>query len=192
MEEINRGLFEYAIWRQFENDRRSNSETFQYAGVFYAVVSTCMIDSILWHLSKIIDDHQDSIGMIKFLNYIESNCPGIFSTKSSDVIKHLEEDKQQITLLTSEITKIKGFRDKYLAHIDKTIQGDRQLATNSYPITLGEIKQVFTKCGEILNHYSLEYNRSFNALGPSGNDYRNFKLCVEEGYKSLKSKWTNS
>ena len=184
--EISVGLFKYEIWWKFKNDILTGSKAFQYAEGFYDITSKSLIDSVMWHLSKVIDYHNDSMSICKLLNYLESNCTKIFPAEiQGNIIAHIKEDRILLSNNKETIKNIYGYRDKYLAHPDKTIKGEQQLAIKQFPVTLGEIKSVFEMCLKMINRYSGEYDRSLFDAKIDERDYSNFKECVEKGYNAI-------
>ena len=125
------------LWERLKNYTASDYiDELNCAPFFFQLTMKSHFDDALLTLSRILDQHEDSLSIWKFLNFAEQNL-GIFSTQAfqrrmmhrpdwfeSHTPMKLEEiQEHRLTLYNSKqvIDNIKKWRDKRLAHFDREL-----------------------------------------------------------------------
>ena len=105
--------------------------------------------SILLKLAKIydIDDSGQSLTLHKILNKIQ--CTKILN-KDNEKIKHYVQEKLNILIDDELVKKIKFFRDKNVAHLDKTYKIGLKGMHKDCPLTLNDIKTLLENAYDII------------------------------------------
>ena len=161
-----------------DNYRSSYLRELNQAPHFFKLTMLAHYDNALLTLSRILDRHEDSLSIWKFINFIEQNRR-IFSNqafrqrmkgnpnyesliKSHTPItpKEVDEDKQKLGSLEDITNRIKDLRDKVLAHIDRKFLLTGKITTKKYTFQRKELYEVIDTLVQILNRYSHAYNSS--------------------------------
>ena len=127
-----------------------------------------------------------------FLKYIESNWNKIYTGKwidttnwndgtieteeikygKKEIVANVEKNRKILQENEIVISKIKTFRDKVYAHIDKDFPRET--------LKLKELRGIFNVAEELFNRMSGMYDRIHRRLEPSNSDdVRNIVKCVE-------------
>ena len=164
-----------------DNYRSSYLHELNQAPHFFKLTMLAHYDDALLTLSRILDRHEDSLSVWKFLNFVEQNH-GIFSSQAFRqrmkgnphykslieshtpvTTKEVNEDKQKLGALEDTVDRIKELRDKVLAHTDRTFYLSGKITTKKYTSKRKNNKklyEVIDTLGEILNRYSGAFNSS--------------------------------
>jgi len=144
---------------------------------FFAASQKAHYDAMLAHLFRVLDTNSQSLSIWKFLNYAESNIK-IFSTQAfaqrnrkdidSDnrskyhvpaTVENLKDDRKRLTELEEQLKALRELRDKAYAHADL-----RLTISNSEvrlrELTIQEIEELITTVFEIIQRYSIAYDKS--------------------------------
>jgi valyl-tRNA synthetase len=149
-------------------------------------------------LSRILDRHEDSLSIWKFLDFAEQNQK-IFSTeafhqrmvqepnydeywtKSHKPItpKEIEEDRQRLASLEQVISNIKKWRDKLIAHTDRDVITKSKVISKEYPLKLQQLQEVVEALFQIQNRYSAAFKSStFAEVFPMEDDVQFVMDCI--------------
>jgi hypothetical protein len=167
------------LWERLERYKSSHLKELNQAPHFFTFTIKAHLDDALLILSRILDRHEDSLSIWKFLNFVEQNCQ-IFSTeafrqrmmqkpdydehwtKSHEPItsKEINEDRQKLAKLEHVISNIKKWRDKLIAHMDHNVITKNKVISKEYPLKRQQLQEVIDTLFKILNRYSRAYNSS--------------------------------
>jgi len=163
---------------RLDNYRSNYLRELNQAPHFFRLTMLAHYDDALLTLSRILDRHEDSLSIWKFLNFVEQNCR-IFSNQAfrqrmkenpnyESLIeshtpitrKEINEDRQKFGNLEGTISRIRDLRDKVLAHTDRTFYLSGKITTKKYTFERKKLYKVIDTLVEILNGYSGAYNSS--------------------------------
>jgi len=161
-----------------DNYRSSYLRELNQAPHFFKLTMVAHYDDALLTLSRILDRHEDSLSVWKFLNFVEQNRT-IFSNqafhqrmkenpnydsliKSHTLItpEEVDEDRQKLGSLEDTINRIKDLRDKVFTHTDRTFYLSGAITAKKYTFQRKELYKVIDILIQILNRYSHAYNSS--------------------------------
>jgi hypothetical protein len=146
---------------------------------FFTYTIKAHLDDALLTLSRILDRHEDSLSIWKFLNFAEQNCR-IFSTEAfrkrmrqkpnydeywvkshtSITLNEIQEDRQKLKSLEHTVNNLKTWRDKVIAHIDRKFLRRGKIISEEYPLQRQQLQEVIDTLFKILNRYSGAFNSS--------------------------------
>lgn len=144
---------------------------------FFSASQKAHYDAMLGHLFRVLDTNSKSLSIWKFLNYAESNIK-IFSTQAfvqrnrkdtnSDyrskyhvpaTNKNLKDDRIRLAELEEQLKVLKQLRDKVYAHADiRLIRSDSEVRLRK--LTIQETEKLITTVFEIIQRYSIAYDKS--------------------------------
>jgi mRNA-degrading endonuclease YafQ of YafQ-DinJ toxin-antitoxin module len=155
---------------------------------FFTFTIKAQLDDALLTLSRILDKHEESLSIWKFLDFAEQNRE-IFSTqafhqrmeqnpnydeswsKSHKPITNdeINEDRQKLAKLEHVISHIKKWRDKVIAHMDLAVTNKNKIISKEYPLKLQQLQEVIDTLFQILNRYSAAF-KSLSFAGEFGGE----------------------
>jgi len=167
------------LWERLERYKSSHLKELNQAPHFFTFAIKAHLDDALLTLSRILDRHEDSLSIWKFLDFAEQNCQ-IFSTeafrqrmrqkpnydkhwtKSHEpiTIKEIKEDRQKLERLEQTVNNLTTWRHKVIAHIDRQFLLTGKIASKEYPLQRQQLQEVIDTLFKILNRYSRAYNSS--------------------------------
>jgi hypothetical protein len=168
------------LWERLEKYRATDYlDELNTAPYFFKFTTKAHLDDTLLTLSRILDRHEDSLSIWKFLNFAEQNLE-IFSTqafhqrvkqkpnydedwtKSHKPItpKEINEDRQKLASLEQVISNIKKWRDKLIAHMDQDVIKTNKVISKEYPLKLQQLQEVIDTLFQILNRYLVAFESS--------------------------------
>jgi hypothetical protein len=168
------------LWERLENYRATGYlHELNKAPHFFNFTIKAHIDDALLTLSRILDRHEDSLSIWKFLNFSEQNCR-IFSTEvfrermrqkpnydeywveshTSITLKEIQEDRQKLKSLEHTLNNLKIWRGKVIAHIDRKFLRRGKIISEEYPLQRQQLQEVIDTLFQILNRYSGAFNSS--------------------------------
>ncbi|MFC1939001.1 hypothetical protein ACFLWM_02480 [Chloroflexota bacterium] len=168
------------LWEQLNDYKDNYLRELNQAPHFFQFTMLAHYSDALLTLSRILDEHKDSLSVWKFLNFAEQNRD-IFSNEAfaqrmrqkpyhkSLIISHtpithkeIAEDRQRLKNLEVTTSRIMYIRDKVLAHIDRTFYSRRGGITKKKYLfqrkELNKIYEVIDTLLTILNRYSTSYS----------------------------------
>lgn len=151
---------------------------------FFRLTIKSHLDDAILTLSRILDINTRSLSIWKFLNFVEQNRD-IFSTQSfqkhtimsqfhEDLRKNhtpitlndIQEHRNELDSLKQVMDKIKTWRDKKLAHIDRKFH----LKSINIILQRQQVHHVIDTIAHILNKYSGAYHASSWSIRFVGED----------------------
>ena len=188
---------------------------FNNAEYFFTFTQKAHLDDVILTLSRIVDTHENSLTLWKFLNYAEQKRE-IFSMKAFKermknepdyeiywknkvkdhkplAITEIEEDRQKLKKLSQIVNNISTWRDKVLAHIDRQYLLSGRNFTKEFPLRLQQLQEIIKTLFNILSRYSGAFNSSEYDEEISGeNDIQFVMDCIrfynEECNRQMKAK----
>lgn len=143
---------------------------FKSAPIFYHFTKKAHYETAFTHVMRLVDSHDDSFTIYKFLNFVQSN-PSIFKLTNKNIInRQVSFDRKSLLKMDAVIQKIKDARDTYYAHLDKKNLNEPYEIFIKYPIACHELSSVLTKMKKILNNYSMYFNQGFFTFKMIGQD----------------------
>jgi hypothetical protein len=195
---------------RLDNYRSSYLKELNQAPHFFKLTMLAHYNDALLTLSRILDQHEDSLSIWKFLNFVEQNCR-IFSnqafrqrmkgnpnyeslTKSHTPVtpKEVDEDRQKLGSLQDIISRLRELRDKVLAHTDRTFYLNSKITTKKYTFERKKLYEVTDTIAGILNRYSHAHNASTFVIKIPGEDdieyvMNSIRFAIEERKKQLEA-----
>lgn len=178
---------------------------------FFTFTIRAHLDDALLTLSRILDKHDRSLSIWKFLSFVEQNSE-IFSNEAfaqrmsgkSDYYEYqvkshtpitlqgIEEDRQKLRSLEGTISNIKGWRDKVFAHVDREFHLKGRHASEEYPLQRQQLEEVITALARTINRYSASYQSStFLEKFPDEDDVQHImnsiRFHIQERNKQLEA-----
>jgi len=167
------------LWERLEKYKSSHLKELNQAPHFFNFTIKAHLDDALLSLSRILDRHEDSLSIWKFLNFVEQNCD-MFSTeafrqrmmrkpnynehwtKSHEpiTIKEINEDRQKLEKLEQTVNNLTTWRDKVIAHTDRQFLLTGKIASKEYPLQRQQLQEVIDILFKILNRYSTAFESS--------------------------------
>jgi len=154
-----------------------NPDELSQAKHFFAFTTKAHLDCAILTLSRILIKSRDSLSIWKFLNFVESNRPVFFTDAFYQRVKHkpnyieywvkhhvpitseeIQQLKKRIEELEELIRRIKGWRDKVIAHLDRTFYLREKRVSQEYPLRTEELQKIIETTLEILNRVSIAYD----------------------------------
>lgn len=159
----------------------------------------CVIDNF-WAQSVIgLDEcfHGEHYPIGKFLNYVESNWNKIFTGqwietvnwddgtvdtkriqyKRTEIFQRIQEARNILVEKESVVSRIKAFRDKVFAHIDKHFPEE--------DLELIELREIFDVVEKTVNYIGTMYDYVYKSFEPvNSNDVRNLINIIEIYYNN--------
>jgi len=195
---------------RLDNYRSSYLRELNQSPHFFKLTMLAHYEDALLTLSRILDRHEDSLSVWKFLNFVEQNRR-IFSNQAfcerrkgnpnyeylikshtTITLKEVDEDRQKLGRLKDTISGIKELRDKKLAHTDRKFYVSGKITTKKYTFERENLYEVIDALVEILNRYSGAYNSSIWAERFLGEDdvqhvMDSIRLQIQERKKQLEA-----
>lgn len=197
------------LWQNLTDCTKNYLTELNQAKYFFRFTIKSHLDNAILTLARILDKHEDSLSIWKFLNYVEQNR-NIFSIQDfqqrmrenqfydslveshtpitfEDIQRHRSElENQQLV-----IKKIKVWRDKRLAHIDRGFNIKRMKIS----VQRDQLEKVIDIVARILNRYSYAYNASRYSLSYVGEDdyisvMNALRFRIQESKQKLEA-WKN-
>ncbi len=178
------------LWERLEGYKASHLKELNQAPHFFMFTIKAHLDDTVLTLSRILDKHEDSLSIWKFLNFVEQNLK-IFSNEAfaqrirqkqnydehwgkphTPITKEeIREDRQKLSSLENVINNIKGWRDNVFAHLDRDFHLRGKNVSEEYPLQRQQLHKIIDTLTTILNRYSTSYNAStFLAQFPGEDD----------------------
>lgn len=166
------------LWERLESYKASYLHELNQAPHFFTLTMRAHLDDALLTLSRILDRHEDSLSIWKFLNFVEQNRK-IFSdqafyqrikenTDFKSLLKshipitpeEIREHRQKLGNLEEATNNIRKWRDTVLAHNDREFCIKGKAISKEHPLKVQKLKEVIDTLVEIMNSYSRAYNSS--------------------------------
>lgn len=167
------------LWERLESYKSNYLKELNQAPHFFQFTMQAHLDDALLTLSRILDKHEDSLSIWKFLDFVEQNCK-IFSTQAfhwrmkhkpdydehrvkshtSITLKEIQEHRQKLESLKETIDNLKEWRVTMLAHTDRQFYLKGKIISEEYPLQHQQLEKVTDTIVDILNRYSYAYNSS--------------------------------
>ena len=167
------------LWEQLENCTSNYLDELNYAPDFFLFTIKSHVDDAVLTLSRILDIHESSLSIWKFLNFVEQNCK-IFSAQAFQQrmshrpewlkshrpveLEEIQAHRQKLENPKDVVSSIKTWRDKVLAHIDRRFF----LKHKNVNVKREKLQEVIEILTEILNRYSVAFDSSFYAFNFAG------------------------
>jgi HEPN superfamily AbiU2-like protein len=183
MSEVSQANIHFKMWKALSEAIKEYNTEFNEARVFFATTIHAHLKAAINQTCKLIDEHGDALGILRFLNFVENNLD-IFSTKrfanrvknnSYLITGHVPINSQLITKYRRKMKSLKSirkrltiWRNKKEAHLAIT-----ELSSNLLercPISVNKFEELISTCASILNVCSKAYNnttRSLDVIGES-------------------------
>lgn len=143
---------------------------------FQLIMDALLTDSII-SLSRLYDSYKSikrsDRNLIRFLNFVESNID-IFPSDKETLMRHncdyivdknlIDSHRAKINEMTPILDNLFTWRDKYVAHFDKTYFSNGERLKEDASIKFGEIRGLISLADEILNSYSAVYDGNVNMI----------------------------
>ena len=186
------------LWERLEKYKATSYiDELNQAQYFFTFTIKAHLDDVLLILSRILDRHEDSLSIWKFLDFAEQNLE-IFSTEvfrqrmkgnpyyeslieshTPVTPKEVDEDKQKLEKLEQTVNNLTTWRNKVIAHIDRQFLLSGRIVSEEYPMQLQQLQEVVETLFQILNRYSGAYNSSSYARSYPGEDDVQFVMdCI--------------
>ena len=162
------------LWEQLVDCTKEYLHELNEAPHFFRLTMKSHLDNTILTLSRILDKYEGSLSIWKFLDLVEQNRE-IFSTQAfqnhiinnqyyEDLIKShvpitlndIQGHRKELDGLRQVIDKIKTWRDKRLAHLDRRFH----LRNRNVSLQRQQIQNVIDTLARILNKYSSAYHAS--------------------------------
>ena len=178
--EVLNGRAHLKLWERLENYRATDYlDELNQAPHFFHFTTKANLEDALLTLSRILDRHEDSLSIWKFLNFAEQNRE-IFSTQAFHrrmqqkpnydeywaeshkpiTNNEINEDRQKLAKLEHVISNIKKWRDKVIDHMDRDVITKNKVISKEYPLKLKQLQEVIDTLFQILNRYSAAFESS--------------------------------
>lgn len=200
------------LWERLEKYKATSYiDELNQARYFFTFTIKAHLDDVLLTLSRILDRHEDSLSIWKFLDFAQQNCQ-IFSTEAFRqrmmqepnydefwvkshtpiTLQEIEEDKQKLEKLEQTVNNLTTWRNKVIAHIDRQFLLSGRIVSEEYPMQLQQLQEVVETLFQILNRYSGAYNSSSYARSYPGEDDVQFvmdciRFYIQEWKKQLEA-----
>jgi hypothetical protein len=165
------------LWERLEGYKASYLKELNQAPHFFIFTIKAHLDDAVLTLSRILDKHEDSLSIWKFLNFAEQNLK-IFSNEAfaqrtrqkPDYDEHwvkshtpitkeeIREDRQKLSSLENVINNIKGWRDNVFAHVDRDFHLREKNVSKEYPLQRQQLHDIIDTLFTTLNRYSASYS----------------------------------
>ena len=187
------------LWERLEKYKATDYiDELNQAGYFFTFTIKAHLDDTLLILSRVLDKHEDSLSIWKFLNFAEQNR-AIFSTqafrqrmlKKPDydkywtkshkpiTLKEIKEDRHKLERLEDTVNNLTTWRNKVIAHIDRQFLLSGKIVSEEHPMQLQKLQEVVETVFQILNRYSGAFNSSSYAERYPGEDDVQFVIdCI--------------
>jgi hypothetical protein len=195
------------LWERFEKYKASDYiDELNQARYFFNFTIKAHLDDLLLTLSRILDRHDESLSIWKFLDFIEQNLK-LFS---ADVFQHrmknnpyydslieshipittreIDADRQKLIKLELTVNNLATWRDKVIAHIDRQFVLSERIVSEAYPLQLQQLKEISETFVYILNRYSGAFNSSSYAESYIGEDDVQFVMDCMRFYSDEQNK----
>lgn len=187
------------LWERLEKYKATSYiDELNQARYFFTFTIKAHLDDLLLTLSRVLDRHEDSLSIWKFLNFTEQNR-AIFSTQAFRqrimqkpdydeywdtshkpiTLKEIEEDRQKLERLEQTVNNLTTWRHKVIAHIDRQFLLSGKIVSKTYPMKLQQLQEVVETLFQILNRYSAAFNSStFAEMFPMEDDIQFVMDCI--------------
>lgn len=137
---------------------------------------------MLFRLGRIYDSHDDALSLLAWLQEIKRN-PQLFATIPDQV--QLDEDLALVGKRDPLIKKLICLRGNFIAHINwEHTAGRIEIKRDHYMLTWEEIDLLIARASEVLNRYSVLFNRSIWSMQIVGSD--DYKAILKAVRSDLK------
>ncbi len=178
------------LWERLEKFKATDYiDELNQAPHFFTFTIKAHLEDALLTLSRILDKHEDSLSIWKFLDFAEQNRE-IFSAQAFHqrmkqkpnydeywvkshtpiTLKEINEDRQKLASLEQVISNIKKWRDKLIAHMNRDVITKNKVISKEYPLKLQQLQEVIDTLFQILNRYSAAFKSSSYAEKFVGED----------------------
>lgn len=193
------GLVHFRIWKRLigmdgwvTDDEKTGKEM---APVFFAMSQKAHFETAFMHLARLVDVHDDTTNIGHFLRCVASEPKVFHKTEYEKIIKGVACDQNHLDGLRNSLMAIKKRRDKFYAHIDRSLIKDTQKVFREWPLRAAEMENAFTLVGEILNKYSVFLDKSTTVMGIIGEEditklLRYVGLQLREDKEERRKKWS--
>ena len=197
------------LWERLESYKSNYLKELNQTPHFFTFTIRAHLDDALLTLSRILDKHEDSLSIWKFLDFVEQNhkifsnqafrqrikgnphYESLIKSHTPITLKEIEEDRQKLGSLKDTIDNIKEWRDTVLAHIDRKFYLKGKVISRKHPLQAQQLKRVINTLVKILNRYSAAYKSStFLEKFPGEDDVQHvmdfIRFYIQEQNKQVK------
>jgi len=129
------------------------------------------LDSIIFHLSRVLEVDNEGTNLEYLLNLAESNSKSFkYAESQNQVLSEVHGHRIMLKEIRQQCVAIRNRRDKSLAHFDRIHFNDPQKLQSQFPftITVGEVEQLISGLWQIINVYEALYSNASGVLEPVG------------------------
>jgi hypothetical protein len=187
------------LWERLEKYKATSYiDELNQAPYFYTFTTKAHLENVLVTLSRILDRHEDSLSIWKFLDFAEQNrkifSTGVFQQRMIQkpdydeywvkshtpiTLQEIEDDRERLAKLEQTVKNLDKWRNKVIAHTDRQFLLAGKIVSKEYPLQLQQLQEVIDTLFEILNRYSGAYDSSSYAEGYPGEDDIQFVMdCI--------------
>ena len=192
----------FRLYSDLEAARKNYSKELNQSWTFWSLTFRAHLDTVLFRLCKIYDQHSSSLNLKNLLDTIQANIdifdvehfrerlkdnPFVeslaFSSTKPD-LEQLERDTNFVSEANPPVKALVFWRQKYFAHRSaKHVAKNRNLADH-YALNLNEIEQLLKEGIDILNRYStLFHSISYSTKIVGHDDYLNVLEAIRSVLK---------
>jgi len=184
-DELNTAYTYYEISKVLREIRSTRRAEFTEAPTFFTLAMNATLFMTVMSVNRFMDSHKDSLHLDAFFTFIRSNL-NLFSAAAYE--QRLldrgmdEEDREHWVGLHTGITagvvaedkarveslpvgNLKTWRDKKLAHIERSLVAKNVDVMKANPVTIREIDDIITALHEILDRYRVAFDGVSWVLG---------------------------
>lgn len=143
------------VWKLMAEEEEKEPDTMKIAQTFFYLTSKANFETSILHLSRLLDNHKDSVNIWYYLDFIQSNHPNIFPNEYAGRIKKgVKRDKERLEELKTSIANLREWRNKRYAHFAKQILSNPNQIFAKYSLKVSELEEMYRSTSKIINHYT--------------------------------------
>lgn len=120
---------------------------------FWGTIYDACVESAILALARLVVTHKDSISVTYLLNCVEQS-PSAFPVQARPAIREMVEGHRALLgEMEPLVERVKDYRDRTIAHLDKKYVNHRDMVQAQPPVGLDEVERAFVRIGALLNVY---------------------------------------
>lgn len=177
-DELNKAYTYYEISKTLREMMVTRRAEFSEALTFFSLTLYATLFSAVMSISRFIDSRRDSLHLHEFFKFVKNNldlfsarayeerllkrgmdseeCGHWLSLHTDVTAEMVEQDKAKIASLPCR--NLRAWRNKKLAHIDRSAAIKSADIMEEYPVTIQEIDTIILTLHEILDRYRVAYD----------------------------------
>jgi len=172
-----------AIYDQIIMTMKNEPELLNIAPAFFQVIKKALWATIIHWTFKLAND-KSSFGILRYLQFIEKNASLLTDAErpAQDLCGRIEADRKKLQEFAPILKGVIGRRHKYYGHFNEEFLQDVDKLNTRFPVKWKELLSLWQLIGEILNRYSIAYDKSAQSFGAinAGDIQRIFGLIRKE------------